>query len=211
MRFTSHATFGARLKKYTQEQVKNEPMLFNCDVPHAFELGGPIIRDFICNLSPDFQQRGVIDTRVHMLMPGWYPCIPGWHHDDVPRSTPTGQPNYQNPEYFAKHCLALVNAEIAPTEFLLGDIEVPEPDISGTVYYQWDNYLEHMGKQQGSRIKAEDRQLIYFDAATFHRGVQAQSTGWRWFGRVSIDTARKATNEIRRQVQVYMAVPNAGW
>lgn len=25
------------------------------------------------------------DVKVHMLMPGQYPCIPNWHYDNVPR------------------------------------------------------------------------------------------------------------------------------
>lgn len=27
----------------------------------------------------------VIDIKVHMLMPGQYPCVPGWHCDFIPR------------------------------------------------------------------------------------------------------------------------------
>lgn len=25
------------------------------------------------------------DVKVHMLMPGQYPCIPNWHYDNIPR------------------------------------------------------------------------------------------------------------------------------
>jgi hypothetical protein len=199
------------MREHSQLAVKNEPMLFNCDVETALTLGGPITREFLSLLTPEFWARGVVDTRVHMLMPGWYPCIPGWHHDHVPRYTRTGQPDYGNPAYFSRHCMALVNGDICPTEFLVGDIEVPEPDLDRVVYKDWDEHLEGEGRRQGSRVSAPDRQLLYFDAATFHRGVMAVANGWRWFGRVSIDTDRKPTNEVRRQVQVYMGVVNAGW
>ena len=25
------------------------------------------------------------DVKVHMLMPGQYPCIPNWHYDNIPK------------------------------------------------------------------------------------------------------------------------------
>lgn len=211
MKFQSQFSNGPEMADFSQAEVKNEPMLFNCDARAAAELGGPITREFLRLLTPEFRERGVFDTRTHMLMPGWYPCIPGWHHDDVPRTTRTGQPNYTNPDYFSKHCMALVNGDICPTEFLIGEVEVPEPDVESTIYKDWDEYLNGCGKEQGKRLQAPNRQLIYFDAHTFHRGTSAIANGWRWFGRVSIDTGRKPTNEVRRQVQVYMGVVNAGW
>lgn len=211
MLFQSKISYGPELSVFTQAQVKDEPMLFNCDTEAAYRLGGPITRQFLSRLAPDFRERGIVDTRVHMLMPGWYPCIPGWHHDDVPRSTATGQPNYSTPEYRAKHCLALVNAEICPTEFLVGDIDVPMPDINRTIYKEWDDYLQGPGQHQGLRLTAPDLRLVYFDCDTFHRGTRAISAGWRWFGRVSIDTGRKPTNELRKQVQAYLGVVNSGW
>ena len=211
MNFSSRFSLGPTMADFSQADVKNEPMLFNCDTRAAAELGGPITREFLRLLAPEFREHGVVDTRSHMLMPGWYPCIPGWHHDDVPRSTRTGQPNYVNPAYFSRHCMALVNGDVCPTEFLIGDIEVPEPDIARVIYRDWDDHLESQEKQQGQRVSAPDRQLVYFDCDTFHRGTAAVAGGWRWFGRVSIDTARKPTNELRRQVQIYMGVVNSGW
>lgn len=202
-RFNSNFTLGKTMGEFSQDEVKNEPMLFNCDMETAERLGGPITRDFVSHLDPEFRKHGVIDTRVHMLMPGWFPCIPGWHHDDVPRSTQDGQPNYTDPEYRSRHCLALVNGAICPTELLVGHIEVPDPVPGRVIYKDWDNYLEGPGRGQGERVSAPDR--------SFHRGTQAIRSGWRWFGRVSIDTDRKPSNEIRKQVQVYLGVVNSGW
>lgn len=210
MLFNSKVSFGKTLSLYSQNDIKNESMLFNCTLDFAMEKGGPITKEFVSLLSEDFKS-GIIDTRVHMLMPGWYPCIPGWHHDDVPRSTTSGQPNYNNPEYYADHCMALINGEISPTEFLLGSIEVPTPMPGEVIYRTWDNYLDNEGKEQGARISAPDRTLIYFDCDTFHRGTETIKSGWRWFGRVSKNTERVPTNEIRSQVQVYMSTINAGW
>lgn len=77
------------------EIVKNEPMLFSCDLDATRELGGPITRAWLDAILTDASIGPyIIDTRVHMLMPGFWPCIPGWHHDDVPREREDGQPDY---------------------------------------------------------------------------------------------------------------------
>lgn len=207
----------------SQERIKNEPMLFNCDLKSAYELGGPLTRSFIDNLPLDWLEANpVIDSRVHLLMPGWYPCIPGWHHDDVPRSTSTGQPNYVNPEYESEHICGLVNAEICPTKFLIGDVEVSEPNIHKTVYEEWDREISENYVSEGSRIPrkvnhdiylAESNRLIQFDNHTFHEGTKAVGNGWRWFIRASRNTDRQktVTNELRHQTQVYLEYPKAGW
>lgn len=40
----------------------------------------PILQSF-----PDNHEDFTWDIKVHMLMPNQYPCIPGWHTDNVPR------------------------------------------------------------------------------------------------------------------------------
>lgn len=208
--FLSYIRQSSWMDAYTEDQIKQEPMFFNCTTKFAAENGGPITKKFISLLAKEYQE-GILDSRVHMLMKGWYPCIPGWHHDDMPRNTADGQPNYKNPDYRAKHCLALVNSDIAPTQFLIGEIQVPEPEEGRVVYEQWNFHLMYENTNGGGkRVEAKDR-LYYFDCDTFHRGTAAVKNGWRWFGRVSIDTHRKPTNEIRRQVQIYMSAVNAGW
>jgi hypothetical protein len=193
--------------------VKNEPMFFNCDFKFAYENGGPITKQFLEQLPSSWKDtQWVLDSRVHMLMPNWYPCIPGWHHDDVPRSTSTGQPNYTNPEYHAEHLMGLVNAEICPTTFRTGEIEVSDPDINTGIYNVWNSEIE-AGLNPDSLYEAESGKYIQFDANAFHTGIKARKGGWRWFIRLSRNTDRtnKITNEIRRQVQVYLDEPMAGW
>ena len=84
-------------RPYSDDEVKNEPMLFSCNFEYALILGGPLTARFLAALPPEFLMAKdlIIDSRVHMLMPGWFPCIPGYHHDDVPRASRLcGQPNY---------------------------------------------------------------------------------------------------------------------
>lgn len=227
MLFRSQLTIHSDLlPEFSEQAIKDEPMFFNATADFAWKAGGPITRAFLDRLPWSFADASpvILDSRVHMLMPGWYPCIPGWHHDDVPRNTLDGQPNYTDPPYRSRHVLALINAGLAPTQFLVGDVHVPEPSLrcrGQAIYEYWDNALgEPVQGFSGPTLKdrcnlsvidAPDRALVAFDCDTFHRGVSATGVGWRWFGRVSTGTTRKATNEIRRQVQVYMPTLNAGW
>lgn len=216
-RFNSRFTeVGSFAQDVPDSDIKNEPMFFNCDLAFAYVNGGPITRAFIDALPQEWKMSPLVfDSRVHMLMPGWFPCIPGFHHDDVPRTdTSNGQPDYDNPEYLSQHIIGLVNADIAPTEFAVGECTMPEVAEGDIVYRRWHTEVERLiAEGEMASMSAKDRTLIYFDWQAFHQGVRAIKGGWRWFGRVSKDTARvtQTTNEIRRQVQVYLEFPMEGW
>lgn len=204
------------------DAIKDEPMFFNSDALFALAHGGPITRAFIQALPDDWRENVVFDSRVHMLMPGWYPAIPGYHHDDVPRPPiapgrhfiTAGQPDYDTPRYRSQHILGLVNAEVAPTHFAVGECVMPQVEDGDLIYRRWHGEVERLidaGELQSK--PAPDRTLVYFDCDAFHTGTQAVSSGWRWFGRISrnTDRANNVTNEIRRQVQVYLEFPMEGW
>ena len=148
-----------------------------------------------------------------MLMRGHYPCIPGWHHDDIPRDTANGQPNYDSPRYFAKHLMCVVDAEDAPThalpQFMRGPVEVPWPlDQSAVVYAVWD---QHISKTVSVKTPTNSREVNQFDAHTFHRGMPARSSGWRFFIRATWGTDEAHANKIRRNANVYVPWSTAGW
>lgn len=213
---TNMSVIGSMNDDFSETEVKNEPMLFSCDLPSAWELGGPITRNFLTNL-PDYAKEAadfIVDTRVHMLMPGWFPCIPGWHHDDVPRTAPNGQPNYDDIEApISCHIMALVNGDVAPTEFAVGHIDLPQV-TEGNVYAAWHEIIEEKLSRPWEtirRVSAPSNQLIYFTANDLHRGTAAVRNGWRWFGRASWNTTRKPVNEVRRQVQMYIPLEKLGW
>lgn len=208
--------------EFPEAVLKNEPMFFNCDLEYAYKHGGDITRTYIDGLPRDWKlDDPVLDSRVHMLMKGWYPCIPGWHHDDVPRSTPTGQPNYIDPEYKSEHIMGLVNGSICPTEFATGRFYMSEPDINKTIYQVWHKEVlrqlfdaTRFGEGDDLKlIDAQSGEYIQFDNHTFHSGTKAVENGWRWFIRLSRNTKRQKfiTNEIRHQVQVYLEDPTQGW
>lgn len=216
--FDSQIQLGPLLPEFSQEEVKNEPMIFNGSLRFAFNQGGPITKAFIrAFLEKPLEGVGeediILDSRVHMLMPGWYGAIPGWHHDDVPRTREDKQPNYDTPEYRSQHVMALVNGDIAPTKFALGKHALPKvSEGKGPVYKHWNKLVEVAVENEILQLySAPSNRLIYFDCHTMHKADKAVGNGWRWFGRISWNTNRKPTNEIRRQVQVYLPHPMEGW
>lgn len=205
------------------ELIKKEPMFFNSSLDYAYINGGKITKSFIDELPKEWQLSNVVfDSRVHMLMPGWYPSIPGWHHDDVPRPEipvgqhflTAGQPDYENPRYHSEHILGLVNADICPTHFATGFCTMPTVEDGETIYKKWHDEVEKQIKEGKLELEvANDRTLYYFNWETFHTGTKAVGNGWRWFGRVSRNTDRihKISNEIRVNAQVYLEFPTEGW
>lgn len=224
MIINSRIQFGPKFHStFADETVKNEPMLFNCSGTFAEQHGGVITHAFLNGVKMAIDS-GLIevaslddlifDSRVHMLMPGMFPCIPGMHHDDVPRplGNPGGQPDYVNPRYRARHALGLVNAHIAPTQFAVGSAEFALPEEGEVIYNVWHKKVEEYLKSGSlTSVSAESGRILLFDDRSWHQGTEGTQFGWRWFARVSWNTERVPTNEIRRQVQVYMPTIHSGW
>lgn len=213
---------------FSDEMLKNEPMLFNCDLNAALRIGGPLTHEVLEVLPRGWRDVPlVIDSRVHMLMPGWYPCIPGWHHDDVPRTRSDGQPNYEEGQNRSQHIFCLFNGDICPTAMAEGAADFKMPELGKVIYSEWHRDVEAMiiddfrgSSQRLVRSTAPSGRLIQMDDRTWHTGSRAVKNGWRFFIRISryfdpdgkpIQRGNARTNELRRQVQVYMDNPNAGW
>lgn len=214
--FEFNSTYRVRLmsvvKAYNDKLIKNEPMMYSANKEFAYDNGGPLTKQFIEKLSATWKDDFIIDSRVHMLMPGWYPCIPGWHHDDVPRSLENGQPNYYNPEYHAEHCMMLLG-DCSLTSFASGKQQFQ--DVVGENYYKvWNDEVDKMINEKKLRLLKSEiivNRLVFFDCHTWHRGNAATKDGWRFFIRASRNTNRPFHNEIRRQVQVYLNALTEGW
>lgn len=202
--------------------LKNEPMLFNCDWDSAWRLGGQLTRNWLEQLPVGWQSGDgpvVIDTRVHMLMRGWYPCIPGWHHDDVIRDRADGQPNYLS-DFRSEHAMTLINSDVAPTQFASGTDTFVETTDGTPFYGKWHTQVQaNVDSGMFLLEQARNNHLIFFNDRVWHQGVAAQQDGWRWFARISryyhgntrVDRGNARTNETRRQVQVYLENPTKGW
>lgn len=89
-----------------------EPSLFSMSVDMALESCGGLTRRILhhmpweCDDYKEAEAAGlqpVIDVRIHRLMPGMYPAIPGWHCDRVPRANYHSQPDFREVHPLAHH------------------------------------------------------------------------------------------------------------
>lgn len=200
----------------TPEMIKNEPMFFSASLEYIEVRGGALtqfvlskLRDILYDSELRPLHEFIIDSRSHMLMPGFYPCIPGWHHDDVPRTRKDGQPNYENPEYKSNHLMVVIGKTAMP-QFLRTTTVLPDIPEGRTIYQAWDRMI-NAAHSEDDFYTIGSGDIYEFDYQTFHRGMPAKLHGWRYFIRFSWNTERQITNEIRNQVQCYLSDPSLGW
>lgn len=207
--FRSEYQVIGQLPAFDQEAIKAEPQFWRADRTFAWDRGGPITRAFLERL--DWTPL-VLDSRVHMLMPRMYPCIPGWHLDDVPRTRQDGQPEHATPSYKAEHVAAVIG-DASLTVFACGELELEDLPVGGGVIYQeWHFAIEKLIERKQIEARSiEEGQMIKFGWGSFHRGAFASKRGWRMFIRATRRTETKARNEIRNQTQVYLTEPFTGW
>ena len=209
------------------ESIEEEPMFFSSSLNFAIKNGGPItkfylenlnscldsIKDSACNL--DLNYKFMIDTRSHMLMPGFYPSIPGWHCDFVPRNDYNSQPDFNSCDLdFVKHIIVCIGADGADpesyTEFLKAPAEI-SIDNNEKIWEQVHNQIQYQiknGKNEVDILKNEE--FLIFDQHGIHRATPAKNRGWRWFMRVSYGPYNPI-DKIRKQTQVYIEKESAGW
>ncbi len=150
--------------------------------------------------------KGVLDTRVHMLKPGWCPAIGGWHCDEVFRSGgQDSQPELGMPR---RGDMATGYFGICPTLF---DNEERDLDILDVPTPIWGRVSAAMERTRGSPTILMPGQIAHFDSGDLHTASQSSGAGWRVWGRVIAGIPEMpAFNEIRRQVQAYVDL-SAGW
>lgn len=162
MRFNEVVNFGQTLTCLPdQSEIRHIPQFYRASADYAYRLGGPIVRRFIdaLPLSKDFKYLS-IDSRVHMLMPGWMPCIGGWHCDDFYRPGQPGnvaaggpvQPALERIKEDGKYSMhhAFVIGETAPTEFIVSpfDMAIPEIKEGDNLYAGFDKRIEQVLEDQ---------------------------------------------------------------
>jgi hypothetical protein len=204
---------------WSVEDYSNEPMVYSADIPFAMSNGGPITRWVLHQIFSHTDARlhhdahpnlhMVVDTRVHMLMPGMIPAIGGWHCDAVPR---TGGPYGDQPDpndcdpNFMHYCMTVSTAETSRTEFVASPITVNIPP--GVMV--WQQVHHEVNQSRPVTIQAPHRHIMRFDSGTVHRAVPSVDSGWRFFLRLSVYNSIPR-NEIRKQVQVYIPHEGMGW
>lgn len=212
MLFRNEVTLTRGLDNVDGSTLRQLPQFFRASPEYVYRLGGPLYRR-ILDAAPLVRHRRFtsIDSRIHMLMPGFWPCIPGWHCDDFHR--PDGnQPDLRaleaQPIFNALHH-AIVLGDTAPTEFAVEPFEIDDSLLrSSRVYHACNELLER--KPPASR-RIVPGEFASFDSLVWHRGTRAEKQGWRLFVRISQSEHYQPLNEIRTQTQVYLSDAGAGW
>jgi len=212
MLFNRHVRLLDRLGALpSQDEIRHLPQFYRADPELVHRRGGPFLRSFL-ERAPLPRTRYVsIDTKVHMLMPGFHACIPGWHCDDFHRPG-GGPPDLAGIERAWSEHVALTVGETALPEFVLGPLELPAPAAlqpnGRPLYALYHDAIEALRPRVASPASG---QMVAFSCLDFHRGTPAGRRGWRLFARITASDHREPRNEIRTQTQVYLTQPFEQW
>lgn len=213
---------GRRVVLPRRELVEATPNLRRASLPNALLFGGPLIRQCLED-SPLVGDKPhvFVDTKVSMLMPGWWPAIPGWHTDGVPRvnehgwSDDKGKPSLpiqcdQHIDGLAPRYHTVHIGNHCPTEFIDGLIHLPiDHDSDEQMYSEMTRKIN--GCTTLRKLQAEEGRWASWDWWNIHQATQATERGWRLLIRITESNQPPAEHGfIRPQNQVY--VPKEfGW
>lgn len=163
-------------------------------------------------------ERGIFDSKVVQLMPGMYPAIPGWHCDEIKRVEGKVDCDTFHDNAKKMHYIGIIDFTGSRTEFVQADIEVPYTD---SLWKEVHNAVEFTKKcAQPDRpspfpappiIRLPSNHIYLMNYSCVHTATPATTAGWRWFGRLTLNTDRQIVNQIRTQTNVYLNVSEAGW
>lgn len=148
-----------------------------------------------------------LDIKVHMLMPGQFPCIPNWHTDMVPRDETGLRFDMIDPWTPA---MLLWISDGPETEFLARPMELL--DTPGS-HQEIARTILSYGAELHSQL-VQPNVWWSMDQQTPHRGTMAKRHSWRVFARVthrSIAPQRPVHSVLRRHAQVYLDAATFGW
>ncbi len=185
---------------------KEEKMLYQASVKFAWNNGGPILREFLDKLADTWRYTDniIIDQRIHKLQEGYYPAIPGYHLDWIPRINKgqdidlTTIPDYEH--------VVLIIGETSLTEFVAEPVEFPETYSS---FEPYNELLTIMPDLKTEHVVSGD--MVHFTSRDWHRPVPALGSEMRLLIRASRVDHIKPANEIRNQAQVYIPIQEASW
>lgn len=215
---------------FSERDIKNTNSLFRADYETAVRLGGDITRAAlsVMNLSSNYKHI-VVDTKTHMLMPGMFPAIPGWHTDGVPRDvnlSPSGsassgqgtplihlQEAQRSPKY---HLMVLGNS--CNTLFLKNrEINLNlGVDTGRDLYKNMTQEIKAMINRSELETAEIETGFVYeWDWWEIHTAQAAKQRGWRYLIRVTetdyIEPSSDLNVVMRNQQQVYVDVNAFGW
>lgn len=189
-------------------QLRKEKSMYQASMGFAFDNGGPITSEFIDKLPFSFGDNVLVDVRVHQLQKGYYPAIPGYHLDWLPRTDGGEHPIVDTiPDY--DHVVLIV-AETSLTEFVADPISLVLPDKRA---FEWANN-EIKRWQKLDKVKTEhviSGDMVQFTSRDWHRPSPAEGSEWRLLIRASRIDHKKPVNRLVDQSQVYIPIEEASW
>jgi hypothetical protein len=219
---------GQDIATPNQTVIENTFNLRQVSLEDAMRYGGTITREAIGAMNFHNDRNNIIvDTKVHFLMEGMCPAIPGWHTDGVPRGEDlnpagTGAPNLIAQEWghiSAPRYHLLVTGTHCPTRFVAEPVELNAFRLMGD---NPRNLYQNMTRMVDKRIATDGLDVfdspcstvLEWDWWNIHTAQQATGRGWRYLIRVTeTDHIVPRTNPaefIRTQNNVY-APMDFGW
>ena len=184
--------------------LRKERQFYQSSMEFVWDNGGPIAKEFIDKLPFLAHDNVLVDVRVHSLQAGYYPAIPGYHLDWLPRTNKGADPIVSTiPDY--EHVVLIV-AESSLTEFVADATMIALPDTKA---------FEHANRQiKESKVKTEhvtSGDMVLFTSRDWHRPSPALGNEWRLLIRASRIDHKKPVNRIVEQSQVYIPIEEASW
>lgn len=191
-----------------EESVRQSGALLQADADFAKRYGGDFVRSVVEGVERrNLKYPLLVDSKVHMVKPGWYPGIPGWHVDFAPHWESVVEWKDVDPN--ERHFMA-ISSGVSCTEFLADTLSLPIPRAPKA-----NGYIARLVEALGEsvqKVSVEPNQVYEFGQLHIHRVTPAVASGWRMFVRVSATKLRPVLNEVRSQAsQVYITDINAGW
>lgn len=220
---------GASIADPSEDLIKTTPSLLQASMDDAVAFGGQLTRQALGAIARSMKfdrNYVVVDTKVHMLMPGFMPAIPGWHTDGVPRGPEKDPAGKGAPDIDAQEedtyirpprYHLLVTGDMAPTKFALNpnlDLMVPD-EPSADLYKLISTQMQAYEENDQLNLMLTSPSTVYsWDWWQLHTATAATKFGWRFLIRVTetdhIKPRRELREVIRVQQQVY--VPSEfGW
>lgn len=171
-------------------EVEATPVLRQASLATAVQFGGPLVSRLLetAPLAGD-REHVIVDTKVSYLMPGWYPAIPGWHTDGVPRAKDgKGAPSIaeqmrlDTDDYRPRYHTIHVGSAKCPTEFVAESFAADVPDNDRALYKVLS---DHVNSIRPETFVADPGVWDSWSWDSVHRARASESTGWRLLIRVS--------------------------
>jgi hypothetical protein len=222
----NYVKVGNSIVTPTQDAIENTFNLRQVSLEDAMRYGGSITRNAIGAMKFHGDRRNIIvDTKVHFLMPGMCPAIPGWHTDGVPRGielnpASNGKPVLSAQEQgliTAPRYHLLVTGNHCPTRFINEPMEISGMELvgSGPLYTNMTHIVDKRIAEGGvETADSPDSTVLEWDWWNIHTAQQATARGWRYLIRVTetdhIEPRTNPADFIRTQNNVY-APMDFGW